>query len=402
MKRNRKYRQVEIKIGIFAILTVKLVLFTFMSCAKKMPEYPTTFDAQIIESVDPENVRVRANGLWGNSEGALVEAKMNAMWAVIQTLAQTPEEKAKVEADKKRIFADVERYVTVEGSPKRIRTPEGKIRMEITAVVRKKLLEDSLASAGYIKKREEIIEVLENPSIVIIPDEKAREKEWIAFAVNEANSYFTTKRFEVLNPETLDKLYAMAEQIEALEGLPQDPVAKIALSIGADIYITVEGEAETGRVGSDTTIKSAVSLKAFETTTAKLIGSSTGFSKELVAGPGKDRVTVSEAIRDATDKIITQIMDFWKNDIKKGRQFLIFTYGDFSQLPDQKRVIDSIQAVSTDYKREVGTKNFMSFRIWFKGKSDDLVFALYNEFKKNGFEMEPVSQNRKMLQLRLK
>lgn len=378
-----------------------LVSVLFVSCAKSLPKYPYTYDAQIITSLDPETVQVRSSGTWDNGEGALLEAKMNAVWAVIQTLAQTDQEKLLVERNKEKIYSDIDRFVMVEGSPRRKQTPEGKINIEITAVVRKKLLEESLVSAGYIQKREEIIEILENPSIVVIPSDAVKNEGWAEFVANEVNSYLTTRKFEVLNPETLDKLYNMAGQIEALEGLPQDPTAKIALSVGSDIYITFEGKFEEKQVGKDKTVKAVASLKAFETTTGRLIGSSTGFSKELVAGPGKDRVTMSEAVRDAIDKVLTQVMDYWKSDIKKGKQFLIMLYGDFSELEGQKQAVDSIKEISSDYKREVSTKNLMTFRVWFKGKSDEVLFDLQDKMSKRGLKITPVVQNRKMLQIRV-
>lgn len=385
------------------LLTAYAVFFLILltqSCAKKMPKYPQTFDAQIITSLDPENVEVNSKGTWEHIEGAIHEAKLNAMWAVIQTLAQTDEEKSKIEANKESIFSEPDKYVRIEGSPKRTRTPDGKIRVEVKAIVRKKLLEDYLVSAGYIKKREEIIEVLENPSIVVIPDERVKNQNWIDFGVSEVNSYLTTKKFEVLNPETVQKLYEMAQQVEAVEGLPQDPTAKIALAIGADIYITLEGKFEEGRVGSDKTVKATASLKAFESTTGRLIGSSTGFSKELVAGPGKDRVTLAEAIRDAVDKLITQIMDYWKSDLKKGKQFLIFVYGDFKDLSSQKDIIDSLKAISSEYKRETATSSLMTFRVWYKGQSDDLIFALQDQLSKRKLKLTPTMQNRKMIQIK--
>lgn len=383
---------------IFLIAFIGIVA---LSCAKSLPKYPYTFDAQIISSLDPETVQVRSSGTWENGEGALLEAKMNAVWVVIQTLAQTDQEKLLVERNKERVYSDIDRFVMVQGSPSRKQTPEGKINIQITAVVRKKLLEDSLVSAGYIQKREEIIEVLENPSIIVIPSDAVRNADWAEFVANEINSYLTTRKFEVLNPDTLDKLYGMASQVESLEGLPQDPVAKIALSVGSDIYITFEGKFEEREVGRDKTVKAVASVKAFETTTARLIGSSTGFSKELVAGPGKDRVTMSEAVRDAIDKVLTQVMDYWKSDMRKGKQFLIMLYGDFSTLEKQKDAVDSIKEMSSDYKREVSTKNLMTFRIWFKGKSDEVLFELQDKMSKRALKISPVVQNRKMLQIKV-
>jgi nucleoid DNA-binding protein len=373
----------------------------FTACAKKFPQYPQTFDAQIITSLDPENTEVIARGTWDHVEGAIVEAKMNAMWAVINTLAQTDEEKRKVEANKVKIFSNPDKYVRQEGGIKRTRTPDGRINVEMKVIVRKKLLEDDLVSAGLIQKREEIIEVLENPSIVVIPDEKVKNQGWVEFGVNEVNSYFTTKKFEILNPDTIDKLYQMAEQIGIIEGLPQDPAAKIALSVGADIYVVVEGKFEEGQVGKDRTTKAAASLKAFETTTGRLIGSSTGFSKEVIAGPGKDRVTLSEAIRDAADKLITQIMDYWKSDIKKGKQFLIFVYGNFENLQRQADITSAIKNISADYKREVASKNLMTFRVWYKGKSDEIIFSLQDELSKRNLKLTPTMQNRKMIQIKV-
>ncbi len=132
-----------------------------------------------------------------------------------------------------------------------------------------------------------------------------------------------------------------------------------------------------------------------------MIGSSTGFSKEVIAGPGKDRVTLSEAIRDAADKLITQIMDYWKSDIKKGKQFLIFVYGNFENLQRQADITSAIKNISADYKREVASKNLMTFRVWYKGKSDEIIFSLQDELSKRNLKLTPTMQNRKMIQIKV-
>jgi hypothetical protein len=94
-------------------------------------------------------------------------------------------------------------------------------------------------------------------------------------------------------------------------------------------------------------------------------------------------------------------MDYWKSDIKKGKQFLIFVYGNFENLQRQADITSAIKNISADYKREVASKNLMTFRVWYKGKSDEIIFSLQDELSKRNLKLTPTMQNRKMIQIKV-
>lgn len=390
----------RVGVGV-AVAVVSLAIL--LSCAKP-PTAPVSFQAEIAESVDPERVRVIAEGLGEKYDFAILEGKMTAVWRVVQELAQTPEEKSKFEANKEKVYARAKQFVESSKVIERTRTEEGKIKVKLETVVSKKRLEGFLVSMGIITPREEIIEVLEMPTMAVIPDKSVGEAEWVEFAANHVASYLTKKKFEVLNPESLDQLFEMAQQVKALEGIPEDETARIALAIGADIYITFEAKAETGYVGRDKTIKGTASVKAYETTTARLLGTATGFSKNYAWTPGGDRKVVVEALSDATDKVITNIMDYWKSDIRKGKQFLIMLYGNFrgaEGMKTRREVYSALRSITKTFKQNIATGKTLTYRVWFEGSNTELLFALQDVLGAKGIKLVPLMENRKMLQLNL-
>jgi len=43
----------------------------------------------------------------------------------------------------------------------------------------------------------------------------------------------------------------------------------------------------------------------------------------------------------------------------------------------------------------------MTFRVWYKGKSDEIIFSLQDELSKRNLKLTPTMQNRKMIQIKV-
>ena len=148
------------------------------------------------------------------------------------------------------------------------------------------------------------------------------------------------------------------EQMEALETLniaqlelgdrEDDYAYQLALSIGSDIYIEFSGIEEKAGYGTN---KYAASVRAYETTTSRLLGAETGYSQ---ARKGELMLCVEEAMNDAVDKVLARIASYWKEDLNQGVQYklVLNMASDFDK--DQ---IEEIQFVLIDVIENMTNKS---------------------------------------------
>ena len=66
------------------------------------------------------------------------------------------------------------------------------------------------------------------------------------------------------------------------------------------------------------TNKYSITIRVFETTTGRLLGSETGYSKSRKS---EKMLNIEEAINDAIDKVITKVINYWNSDLKNGIQY---------------------------------------------------------------------------------
>lgn len=382
-----------------AIVTATLASF-FAACGGKQVK-PTSYQAEIVESLDGNRVRVAAVGAGDDTQEAIMDGYKASIYRVSQDLVQSAEERIGFEGVQDEIYANANKYVERYEIKSRRREPHAEVKLNLDVVVNRKRLADDLVAMGVLKSQRQLMTDLRNPSIVVMPEAKLADKAWKQFATDHVSSYLTNRKFEVLDAAQVGKLTEMTNSARGVAGVVPDEQAKIALQLGGDIYVVYDVNVSRGSVGGDKTVKAAASARAFETTTARAVGSATGFSREYAGTAGSEEKAVAEALSDAIDRVLTNVMDYWKDDALKGFQFLVQVNGDFAGDKGQetrRTLYKVLKGFGGDLKENLATDKTLNYHIWYKGSNTDLVFALQDKFaQESGRKLRSISENRKLL-----
>lgn len=382
-----------------AFLTL-LLAAVFAACGSKQAK-PTSYQAEIVESLDGNRVRVAAVGAGDDTQEAIMDGYKASLYRVSQDLVQSAEERIGFEGVQDEIFANANKYVERYEIKSRRREPHAEVKLNLDVVVNRKRLADDLVAMGVLKSQRQLMTDLRNPSIVVMPEAKLAGQAWKQFATDHVSSYLTNRKFEVLDAAAVEKINEMTNSSRGAANVMPDEQAKIALQLGGDIYIVYDVNVSRGSVGGDKTVKAAASARAFETTTARAVGSATGFSREYAGTAGSEEKAVAEALSDAIDRVLTNVMDYWKDDALKGFQFLVQVNGDFAGDKGQetrRTLYRVLKGFGGDLKENLATDKTLNYHIWYKGSNTDLVFALQDKFaQESGRKLKSISENRKLL-----
>lgn len=371
-------------------------------CARE-PVLPRSFQAEVLSIVDPARVQLQATGIGKEFEWAVRDAQKAAMARVMQDIVQSAEEKQRFDGAARAIYRNVERYVERWELRDRRRRPDGDIEVRGSVVVNRRLIEDDLVARGVVLERRQLLSELERPTLAVLPDADTAGADWQRFAANQASSYLTQRRYDVVDLDQLRQIEADTDALRGIDGIPEDPKARIALRSGADIYLEYGVRLDEGQVGRDRTVKASASVKAFETTTARQIGAATGFSKDYAATAGAGDKAIAEAVGDAIDRVLANINDYWKDDLAQGRQYMVTIRGQFGSRDRAARraVYEALREVAGDLKENVATDQTLNYRVWYRGSNTELLFALQDKVESalGGRELREVTTSRKLLVL---
>lgn len=383
-------------------LLSSLAFLLLPACARE-PILPQSFQAEVLEIVDPARVKILATGIGKEFEWAVHDAQKAAMARVMQDIVQSQEEKGRFQEVQELIYGNYRKYVEGWELKSRRRTEEGEIEVKGVVTLNRRLLEDDLIQQGVVKERRERLELLEFPTIALLPEASVKGAAWITFAQNHGASYLTQRKYDVVDLQQLAKVEEMAEGLKEVEGLPSDPKAIIALQAGADLYIAFDLRLDEGAVGQDRTVKASASVRAFETTTARQIGAASGFSREYPLTAGAREKAIAEALGDALDRVLANVEDYWKDDLKRGHQFLLTIRAPLKQNPELRRaLVEAIRSVAKSSKEELVSDMTMNYRVWYPGSNTDFLFALQDAVKsRTRRELKEVTTTRKLFVLKV-
>ncbi|MBM4166824.1 MAG: hypothetical protein FJ218_07930 [Ignavibacteria bacterium] len=364
--------------------------------------------ATFVESYSPTEVSIRAWGIGSDVDNAELDAKKCAIYFVLalttDPLLQTTEEKSSFEQMKEQFFAkgNYEQYITFFSADilNRVKTKEG-VKVEKLVRVQKEKLSKDLSEKGVLKSREEISANVGNPMIMVLPEvakgenpiEKLKSDANVKKGAEVIESFLTARKYDVQVPEQMNVLNELTTAQNQVAGNEDDIAYQLALSIGSDVYITFNVKIERGSIGK----KGIVGCRAYETTTAKLLGTETGYSPERPSVP--DAALIEEAMNDAIDKVLSRISAYWKEDATRGQQYkLIFNIiGTFE---DAYAIYDAIDDVfgtmTTQKKQNIATDKTVEYIIW--QKEFENTSKLFREFDKRLKENKDFSEANAKLQ----
>ena len=395
------------------IITGIMLASSMMSVqASKDSNLPVSQQATFVETYSPSEVTIQATGLGKNDKEAIIDLRKCAINFVLNLgtdpLLNTEGAKSQFSGIAEDFFfpANVDKYISWESdkvvSALKSRLPNGKEGMKITKAVRvnKKLLTDDLVSKGIIKSREELADAIGMPTIMVIPETPKGQTPLEVFDKNPLakhaaaviESYLTARKYDVLVPKAMDQINEMTKLQGEVKGVEEDPGYQLALALGSDVYIVFAGMVYSSN-------KVTLQLKAYETTTGRLLGTETGYS---ASRPGPAEPLVEEAVNSAIDKVLQRLINYWQDDVKKGIQYkLVFKSisGSIDEAIKDKisDVMDETFALS---KENVVSDKTLDYNVWAKKGDYNKSSKIYRHFRdalKSTAKLTQININKKLI-----
>lgn len=427
--------------NIIAFSVITALLVTILAPVLEASNLPQSKQGTLIESTSPTEVLVRAGGIghWQKgdskkkdidktlSKRANEDARKAAVYFVLyggtDPLLSNEAERISFEPFQEDFFKldNISRFIAWEADEylKRTKKPikknkEYELHIEKAFKVNKQLIQDHLNAIGVLPTRESLVEALGMPFIMVIPAAKKGQNP-IDLLINDADlshaakvieGYLTARTYDVVVPEQQVRLSDLTAAQQSVKGVEEDYSYQLALSIGSDVYITYEVNIESDKYN---TKKAVVSVRAYETTTARLLGTETGYSPSSNS-PAK--VLIENAINDAIDKVLSRIMDYWKEDMGRGVQYKLIvsisTDFDEEQAEDISFIFtDILERVTKNkkFKENIVTDQTLDYLLWCDPADYTQSSKLYRDIKeKFGKEFDEgtvkkINLNRKLVLL---
>jgi len=393
---------------------------------------PVSRQARLKESVSANEVDLYAVGIAGGPKkyrqtAALIDAKKSAVYYVLYAgsdpLLRSENEKLRFKQFEQNFFEfeNIQKFISYENPEFTDRVAiDKKTRLKVEKIIRVNVgrLKEDLAMLGVIETTQSIVDDIGRPNIMVIPDaptgmdplKMLANDPAVAQAAASIESYLTSRRYDAVVPQQSAVLGDMVGQMALLEGIADDPQYKLALTLGSDVYITFKVDVTTRQLGGSTVTKATAAVRSFETSTARLLGTETGYSQERPEPPG---VVVEEAVKDAIDKVLNRIDGYWKDDRARGLQYrlVIKVVGDYDQTARNNftnLIADYLDNNCSQTKENILSASTLDFLVWAKrdqfDKSRKLADALAKSFNGTfkGGELHQLTINRKLILMQLK
>jgi hypothetical protein len=413
-------------------------LFCLMNLSL-VAELPQSKEAVILENPSSAEVILEAKGVYfsekkygffkkrdvkkiGVSKASL-DAKRAAVYYLLfngsDPLIATPEESDRFRAISEMVFSDatINELVNNSGSqPKQVislNKGEGiKVVLDVTVNVAylRQLLEDNLV----IFSKEELTRELGYPFVMVMPRaannqdaiESLRTDKQAQHMAGVIESFLTSKQYDVIIPEQTDLTKSVANTLFQVDSKGSS-ATMLAMSIGADVYLDFNVSTSKGNYGTD---QVAVVIRAYESTTGRLLGTETAYSKQRV---GSEFVSIEEAAQSALANVNERILSYWEDDINKGAQYKLLVSLKSQSWSDEKQeeviedLLNALHKVSERMKENTSSDEFLDITLWASTENyfsaRDVYSAIRSEFSKSQKKLDTrlVFQNRKILAIEI-
>lgn len=411
------------------------LLFLFSLSLFAQGNLPSSRQATFVEAVTANEVLIKAKGVGGASgffgfkeeesvKLAEIDARRSAVYFVLyggaglDGLVKSDEEKRKFSSLEQEFFAEsnVQKYIAWEANnfDSRVKLAGGeKIRVEKQFRINRAAMMQYLVDRRVIEKLEDITEELGLPTLMALPEvkpgmnpmEELRSNATLKQGASVIESYLTQKKYNVIAPEQAAQIYEQQKAQLSIKGHEEDLSYMIALSVGSDIYVSYTITVDTRKVGTTDVRKASVSVRAYETTTARLLGVETGYSEESAAPAA---ALVEAAVTNALNNVISRINSYWQEDLKNGVQYkIIFSItGEFDE--DTKYDIadaaaKTLKKIAGRTKENVVSENTIDYLAWIQDKDLQSPSSLFRELRRefgNNFsqgKLKQITLNRKLI-----
>ncbi|MAU93589.1 MAG: hypothetical protein CMJ93_05220 [Planctomycetes bacterium] len=416
-----------------------VILSVLLMCVGVYANSPVSKQVTLIDATSSSEVLVEATGIYKSDkrskrrkkkdikrngvQRAMDDSRSAALYFLLlggtDPILTQDSEKLAFKGIESEFFSDdnVLRFISYEdGVPKTKVLTDGEtgIRVLQQIKVNKEALILDLEKRGVLIEKDDLLDQIGNPFIMVLPAttndqnplDKLKTDAQLAHAATVIQSLLTARQYDVVLPDQQQFLNDLVDGQLSLNDIPTDTAYQMALSVGSDIYIDFDvSEADAGYG----TKKMAIRVRAFETTTARLLGSETGYSE---ARSGDDMVSIEEAMLSALDNVLARVTTYWKKDIYKGLQYKVIVSIDSGFSPAnletvQDSIIDSIDAASVKTKEQIVTDQTLDYVVWVDPNDYATSRQVWRKIRREFRDMARVgtvslvNQNRKLLVLRI-
>src|SRR5690554_758493 len=247
------------------------------------------------------------------------------------------------------------------------------------------------------------------PSILVLPNSSGNGVKEIEViqnnpltraAMDAVNSYLAENDFEILYYEGQQEVENVIQMESEIAGQEEDLAYLVGLSVSSDVYIKF--------AGSFSIDQSIVELSAYETATARLLGSATG------AHEYKRNVSRESAIQSATQKalpkLVKQIKKYWNRERWQGVRYrvVISFAGDQSEeeLEDlQEEIRNLMKKEFKQVKMNAVTDKTMDALIFADDKNYGDAMDVYSAIRKavkNSASVKKLNLTKKLIQIEIR
>ncbi len=308
------------------------------------PEEPETLvpeakQARFVESTSPSEVMIRATGIGADVAAAESDARRTAIWHVLHggddPLLSSAEARDAFKAHEEEVYGRARSFIAWEGDILS-KGQEGDQRVvEKRVRVNVRQLSELLERRDVIAAQREILDQVGRPKIAVVPEKPEREDD-VRPAITIISEYLQQRGFDVEVPRAGKEVDDVVRQAAALEG-ESDPMYELALQVGSDVYITVDVEASSRRVGGTKVQKASIASTAYYTATGDQLGASTGHSKEREVSSFSS--LMESAASEAANRVLNQIEESWVQEMERGSPFKVVVSTSEAQSRDVSRQI---------------------------------------------------------------
>ncbi|MGE5316207.1 MAG: DUF6175 family protein [Acidobacteriota bacterium] len=409
------------------------ILFTLGAAAQSQP--PVSREATFIEANGEAEVLVRAKGIGAASgffgfdeEGSVKNAENDARKAAVyfvlnggsglDGILKSPDEKRRFAVIESDFWddANVAKFISWEatGFENRVKMAGGeKIRLEKQFRVNRRALIELLVERHIIASVAEMTEEAGLPTIMALPDARPgaspldllRSDAVLRQAASAIESYLTYRKYDVIAPDQAEQIYQQQKGQMSLKGKEEDLSYAIALSAGSDIYFTYTVSVDARRVGSSDVRKASVSVRAYETTTARLLGTETGYSEESAAPAA---ALVEAAVTNALNNVVTRVNAYWKDDANNGQQFKVIfaiapAFDEDAKYDIADAAAKTLKKLCSRSKENLVSDKTIDYLVWITDKDLQSPSGFFRELRKEfttNFaqgKLRQVTMNRKLM-----
>jgi hypothetical protein len=239
-----------------------------------------------------------------------------------------------------------------------------------------------------------INEAIDNLTYLVYfePDKLNIADEYARLCVNRVNNYLANEGYEYIELERIleikDEYLKLYEETTGAVSVVQ----LIAQALNADVYMVVDGIVEDAGSEGDIHFASAsIDLKAFESATARGLGTETGYSGKLGLASGMDaakRKCVEVAVENAIQPVVNLSRNYMIKAYEDGIRFEVILQGVMSY--DLIRTFADAVRETRNFRRinEVSAAEGMAkYYVYYMGRKNELIDEVINNLSnEEGFE----------------